>query len=152
MLVYRFMSKKELDLFLSGDMEKIGNTFVGNGYERCNNHDYKNEEKYIHIFRYIKDFDYIYAVSKFEYFIAFDIPMVTLMSSRGRGYYELNKHGKTKSKSVREYAMNTKMMKAEYFIDYIQSEVVSSDKKKRLEFISKCKELINNKNEIVEGC
>ena len=110
------MSKEELDLYLTGNVEDIGRHFVKG--KLANNHKYKNTEKYVHMFRKIKDIDIIRQKRNFEYLVTFDIPMIILMISQGKGLYNYTKKGKFKQKYVKEFAVNTKYMKPEYFINY----------------------------------
>lgn len=118
MRVYRFMSKAELDLFLSKDLKDIGKTFLKG--KLANNHRYKSTEKYVHVFRNVKDMDVVHQQRNFEYLVTFEIPLITLMISRGKGLYTYTKNGKIKQKYVKEYAINTKYFRPEFFIDYKQ--------------------------------
>lgn len=110
------MSKEELDLYLSGNIKNIGRCFSKS--KLSNNHKYKNGEKYIHMFRNIEDIEIVHQSRNFEYLATFDIPMITLMISRGKGLYDYVKKGKLKQKYIKEYAINIKRMKLEYFIEY----------------------------------
>lgn len=127
MLVYRLMSKKELDLFLSGDMNSIGKPFPKG--KLSNNHRYKKGVKYVHMFRNLKDVDFIRynRDEEFEYMVTFDIPMITLMVSSGRGLYSGIKKGEFKQKHVREYAIESKRIKPEYFVEYKKLDEVHYD-------------------------
>ena len=117
-IVYRLMSKEELDLYLSGDIEKIGKCFTKG--KRPNNHKYKPNEKYVHMFRRLEDIEYIKRISEFEYVAAFDIPMLVLLSSVGIGYYYKIDSGYDyyDDKKLIEFAINTKKMKSSYFKGY----------------------------------
>ena len=110
------MCKEELDIFLSGNMDYIGKVFYG--YNLSNNHRYKENEKYIHVFKYLKDLELLQENINFEYLVTFEIPLITLMISAGKGLYSTIKGGKYKQKYVREFAINIKLMKPEYFKDY----------------------------------
>ena len=110
------MSKEELDIFLSGNIDCIGKVFYG--CELSNNHRYKENEKYIHVFKYLKDLTLVQENRNFEYLVTFEIPLITLMASAGKGLYSTIKGGKYKQKNIREFAINVKLMKLEYFLDY----------------------------------
>jgi len=118
MLVYRLMSKKELDLFVSKDMNSIGKPFPKG--KLSNNHRYKKGIKYVHMFRNLKDINFVRFErdSEFEYVATFDIPMITLMISCGKGLYSGVKNGEFKQKYVKEYAINSERIKPEYLIEY----------------------------------
>ena len=116
MKVYRLMSKEELDLYISGNVEFSGKTFPKKTLS--NNHRYRSGEKYVHMFRNLKDIDLIQQSRNFDYLVTFDIPMITLMISSGRGLYSAIKNGKLIQKYAKEYAININRMKPEYFKDY----------------------------------
>lgn len=110
------MCKEELDLYLSGNIKDVGRSF--SNPKLSNNHRYKNGEKYVHMFKDIKDLKLVQEQRNFEYLATFDIPMFTLMISFGKGLYSNIKNGKIQSKYIKEFAINTKRMKPEYFIGY----------------------------------
>lgn len=110
------MSKQELDLYLTGNMKDVGSSFLKG--KLANNHRYKKGENYVHLFRNIKDINFIKHKRKFDYIAVFDIPLITLMISYGRGYYTKLNKGFLQCKYINEFAINSKRMKAEYFLAY----------------------------------
>ena len=127
MIVYRLMSKNELDLYLSGNVEDIGRSFRKG--KLSNNHEYKIGERYVHMFKRIKDIDYIrFERDHFEYLATFDIPIITLMISHGKGFYKCIENNRIKHKHINEYAINIKRMKPEYFVSYQKIEKFKYDK------------------------
>ena len=70
------------------------------------------------MFKYLKDLELLQENINFEYLVTFEIPLITLMISAGKGLYSTIKGGKYKQKYVREFAINIKLMKPEYFKDY----------------------------------
>ena len=110
------MNKDELDLYLNANIKDVGRPFLKG--KLANNHRYKQNEKYVHFFSNIKNFEIIHQNRNFEYLATFEIPMITLMISRGRGLYNYLKNGKFKQKYVHEYVINAKYIKPEYFIEY----------------------------------
>ena len=118
MLVYRLMNKKELNLHLAGKINEVGGVFQKKD-KLSNNHRYKTNGKYIHMFKNLDDLEYVqYEREDFEYLAIFDIPMIVLMASKGKGLYNKLDNGELKYKHIREYAINTKYMKTEYFLGY----------------------------------
>lgn len=80
MIVYRLMNRKELNLYISGNIENIGNDFSKGRIS--NNHCYMPNQKYVHMFKRLKDREFIEFERDFEYLVTFDIPMVVLMASK----------------------------------------------------------------------
>ena len=106
MKVYRLMCNEELNLYLSGNIENIGRCFESK--KLANNHRYKQNVKYVHFFRRIKDLELVQSKRNFENLVTFDIPMITLIISQGKGLYNYIKNGKFKQKYVKEYAVDTR--------------------------------------------
>lgn len=129
------MNKEELDLFLSQDMQDIGKCFPKG--KLPNNHHYKQDTKYIHMFRNLKDINCIKYNRNFEYLAEFDIPMLTLMISKGKGIYNYIKGGKIKQKYVKEYAIRVDKIKSEYFVAYQKIENSNEDIKETIDYLDK---------------
>ncbi len=138
MIVYRLMSKEELNLYLSGNIKHIGRCFLKG--QLSNNHRYKKDEKYVHMFRRIKDIEFIKYDRDFEYLATFDIPIVTLMISHGKGLYKCFDYDCIPCKNVKEFAINVKRMKPEYFVAYESVDNFEFDDDKLLKLIAKSKE------------
>ena len=147
MIVYRMMSKEELDLFIIGDMKKIGKSFLKE-FKLSNNHKYKENEKYIHMFRSLKDMEYVQFGRDFEYIAIFNIPMIVLMSSRGKGLYKKFSKGKLKYKYVREFAIEAQKIKSEYFLGFEEVNIYEPNDESYLE-IFKNKQEITKDDELV---
>lgn len=120
MKVYRLMSKNELDLYLNGKINEIGKSF--SNVKLSNNHKYKEGEKYVHFFLNIEDKNIIQEERNFEYLATFDIPITTLIKYYGKGLYCPIQAGTIKQKRLKEFAINVKDMKSEYFIGYKKIE------------------------------
>lgn len=92
MKVYRYLSKKELMLILSGDKTCLGKEFNDEKYRKINNHKYKKGVKYLHFFKNKKDIKLIQnECRKFKrefYICEFDIPIMTLLFNSGYGVYD----------------------------------------------------------------
>ena len=81
------------------------------------------------MFKRIKDIDYIrFERDHFEYLATFDIPIITLMISHGKGLYKCIENDRIKHKHINEYAINIKRMKPEYFVSYQKIEKFKYDK------------------------
>lgn len=116
MIVYRLMNKIELSFYIDGQIDKIGKIFPK--HRLSNNHKYRTDKKYVHMFRNLKYIDYIQYDRDYEYLATFDIPMIVLMESRGKGFYKKVHNGKFKFKFVREFAIQAENIKEQYFLGF----------------------------------
>lgn len=93
MRVYRYLSEKELNTILHGDVTTLGAEFYSKKKNRefCNNHHYKKDVKYLHFFKNFEDMQEIKQVYKEYkgnfYYCTFDIPKLVLFFAAGKGFY-----------------------------------------------------------------
>ncbi len=125
-LVYRYLSKYELDKILQGEIDKIGFEYAGQNVS--NSHHYKLNRKYIHFFKNEVDMEYIRAyyrdhyISFYEenefYRVCFKIPRCRLMLTKGYGVYHTLHGYDSLTVKVPEYAMDIKHFKSEWLVSY----------------------------------
>lgn len=89
------------------------------------------------MFRNLKDINCIKYNRNFEYLAEFDIPMLTLMISKGKGIYNYIKGGKIKQKYIKEYAIRADKIKSEYFVAYQKIENSNDDIKETIDYLNK---------------
>lgn len=125
MKVYRFLSKKELDIILQGQTQQLGNFFYGR--DLSNSNKYKEGVKYIHFFRKKSSIEYIKQVRTAEaktsnhknvecYVCEFDIPITKLIFNTGIGTYnELSGYGQL---SLIEFAIDARQFNPKWLVCY----------------------------------
>ena len=129
MRVYRYLTSEELDNILQGKLDDVG----GNYYGMENNFSYKRNCKYLHFFKGLSDIEYIRKLKKWRvergdyepvdfYVCEFDIPLVVLMLSAGKGVYNKTDEN-PKGTRAREFAVNAKNVKAKWLKSYIKDDL-----------------------------
>ena len=125
MKVYRFLSKKELNIILQGKTKQLGNFFYGR--DLSNSNKYKEGVKYIHFFRKKSSIEYIKQVrtaeaktgnhQNVEYYVCeFDIPITKLIFNTGIGTYnELSGYGQL---SLIEFAIDARQFNSKWLVNY----------------------------------
>jgi hypothetical protein len=51
MIVYRYLSEKELNLIMQGKIDNLGSYYTKEGFKKVNTHKYKSGVKYLHFFK-----------------------------------------------------------------------------------------------------
>ena len=123
MVVYRYLSKRELDAFTEGDMSKVGAEYFETEKSISNTHKYKEGVKYLHFFQSLKDLKHIEKVRdrNKEHFVAqFDIPILTLLSCAGKGYYPASGYD-LDCEVVREYAIPVENIRPSFLEGYVSA-------------------------------
>lgn len=123
MVVYRYLSKRELDAFIEGDMDSVGAEYYESKKSIGNTHDYKEGVKYLHFFQSLKDLKHIAKVrdNSKEHFVAqFDIPLLTLLSHTGKGYYPASGFD-VDYEVVREYAIPVDNIRPSFLDGYVSA-------------------------------
>lgn len=91
MLVYRFVSERELVNILSGNNHLLGAEYNGQ-YKLSNNHKYEKGVKYLHFFKHKSAISFIrlyHTKDNCKHFVCtFDIPYSVLFKGKGKGRYE----------------------------------------------------------------
>lgn len=135
MLVYRFLSEKELYKILNGDVKNLGHKFIR---KKCNTHKYNPNKKYIHFFKSKNGIVKIQQMldkkdEEKKYICEFEIPMFVLLRGKGFGYYSPSGYDVDCTKLV-EFRVSTDLFKTEWLKSYklveknnITSSEVGSD-------------------------
>ena len=129
MLVYRYLSKRELDAFEEGDIDSIGAEYASQKHNFNNTHKYKEGVKYLHFFKNAGDIKHIKYVrdDKKEHFLCqFDMPFLTLLMHSGTGYYASSGYD-IDYETVKEYAIPTSDVKADYLKGYISTKDMTDE-------------------------
>lgn len=126
MIVYRYMSEEEFIKIVEGKIAETGNCFYNKG--TSNTFKYKENIRYLHFFKALKDFPYIQAINKTgnrKFLCKFDIPLGILFLRAGKGYYV----GKNVSAgydyyvdSIKEFAVESSKMSEEFLVDFLYDE------------------------------
>ena len=119
MLVYRICDEDEIDSILGKhSFENVGG--YGSRYikrqktKNINNHDYNENEKYLHFFKDKGSICYM-STNKGRYICVYDIPKAILNESYGIGkYWECFNFSYLED--VEEYAIKTKYLKFDYLV------------------------------------
>lgn len=121
MIVYRYVSESELKLWLSGEINCLGNANCGTNFYSCNTHKYKQGVRYLHFYRnnkILKELQREYCDSKENYYICeFDIPLIVLLTGVGFGYYNCSGYTPGYAKYL-EFAINADRIKLNWFKRY----------------------------------
>ena len=128
MVVYRYLSKRELDAFVEGDMESVGAEYYESEKRFSNTHKYKEGVKYLHFFQSLGDLKHIAKVrdQNKEHFVAqFDIPIMTLIRCAGKGYYETSGYD-VSFESVREYAIPVEDIRPSFLDGYVSAKSIDT--------------------------
>lgn len=129
MLVYRYLSKRELDAFEQGDIDSVGAEYFNKKQDFNNTHKYREGVKYLHFFKNVKDIKHIREVrddNKEHFLCQFDMPFLTLLMHSGTGYYSSSGYD-IDYETVKEYAVPTDDVKAEYLKGYISTKDMSKE-------------------------
>lgn len=124
MIVYRYLSDRELHNIQSGNLKDIG-AYYRNEKVGYNSHNYREDEKYIHFFKDKNSMEHIKSLysdySGDFYFCTFDIPVVKLLLHSGMGCYD--GHGyDTECDYEREFALPVSQFKSKWLKDYKKDE------------------------------
>ena len=121
MVVYRYLGEEELKKIVGGDIKNTGNIFYNANLS--NTFRYKENEKYLHFFKKIKDFPKIQAIRNNRdgnYLCKFNIPLRILFTRAGKGYYDSTIKGYYYDvDSIREFAVESKKMETDFLVDFI---------------------------------
>ncbi len=119
MRVFRYLCEEELKAILNGEMENVGKLQINN---RSNTHHYKKGVKYLHFFKNLEDLHKIRDIKRYTeknfYVGMFDIPLTTLIMSRGKGYYPASGYD-LDHETIREYAVSADKVKPEHLVYYM---------------------------------
>ena len=123
MKVYRYLRENELNSFLNSDMDNIGSEYSQGSVS--NTHKYKEGVKYLHFFARIEDLQSIRDLKRKSqddfYVCRFDIPFLTLLTNKGKGYYECSGYD-VPYNVIKEYAIPTDMLKPEHLTAYVKDQ------------------------------
>lgn len=135
MKVYRYLSERELKMYFTGKTDKVGHCYERENMNSPNTFDYKENTRYVHFFRKLKDVKLIKQEhlnqgripQNQRYFIAcFDIPLKLLMTSIGVGFYQdrtaSGYEEQPKSKAI-EFAIESSKLKEEYLLYFKQEKL-----------------------------
>ena len=128
MVVYRYLSQRELDAFLRGDLDSVGAEYYESEKSVSNTHAYKEGVRYLHFFQSLKDLRYIEKVrtQNKEHFIAqFNIPIMTLIHYAGKGYYPPRGYD-CDYEIIREYAIPVDSIRPSFLEGYVSSREFSA--------------------------
>ena len=147
MIVYRYLTMDEILDFINGRFENIGSAYpksIDN-----NTHRYKPNQKYLHFFKNLGDLEAIKrSIQKNgEMLIAkFDIPFFTLAKHMGIGYYEPSGYD-FDCNYIREFAIPTTKLKAEYFVSCAKDKDGLMTSEKAEESLKRFEELLKEHRE-----
>ena len=121
MIVFRYTNEQELISILQHNTSNLGGSFSNTN---SNTFKYNPNEKYLHFFKKAEDIDHIRKLHRYHtettfYYCAFDIPVVQLISSMGKGYYDSSGYD-TYYTTAREFAIATKRFSPDWLIGYKQ--------------------------------
>ena len=128
MIVYRYLSKRELDAFLNEDMDSVGAEYYESDKSVSNTHEYKEGVKYLHFFQSLRDLKHIEKLrtQNKEHFVAqFDIPILTLIRCAGKGYYSTSGYD-CDYETVREYAIPVDNIRPSFLSGYVSSKELNT--------------------------
>ena len=109
-------------------MSKVGAEYFETEKSISNTHKYKEGVKYLHFFQSLKDLKHIEKVRdrNKEHFVAqFDIPILTLLSCAGKGYYPASGYD-LDCEVVREYAIPVDNIRPSFLEGYVSSREFST--------------------------
>ena len=113
MLVYRICKEPEMESLLNTkSFTNVGKNFKINS--KMNNHNYKEEKKYLHFFKFKNDIFYL-NLAKNYFLCTYDIPDDILKEKHGIGLY-LDLFKFNNLIEVEEYAIETDLLKIEYLV------------------------------------
>ena len=113
MLVYRICKEPEIvSILKTRSFMKVGQSFKINA--KLNNHQYKEDKKYLHFFKFLGDIFYLNLAQNY-YLCTYDIPDDILHVKEGIGLY-LDIFKLKNLKEVFEYAIETDLLKIEYLV------------------------------------
>ena len=116
MEVYRYLTMEEILDYVNGRFDQIGRVYTEKNAH--NSHRYKPDQKYVHFFKNLKDFETIqrFKGRKGDMLIAkFDIPFTTLVRHMGVGYYDASGYD-LDHETIREFAIPTTKLKQSYLV------------------------------------
>lgn len=120
MKVYRYLSEDELNNIINGNVGCIGAYFKRD--TPVNTHQYMEDEKYLHFFKYKQSMDEIRSLyrsyKKPFYFCEFEVPKLVLFFAAGKGYY-LNHGYKDFENAVKEYAVRVVNFKPSWLKSFV---------------------------------
>ena len=135
MKVYRFLSENELKKYFTGQTHKVGHCYERKNINSPNTFDYKENTRYVHFFRKLKDIKLIKQEhlnqgripQNQRYFIAcFDIPLKLLIASIGSGVYQdssASGYEECPKHRAIEFAIESSKLKAEYLLYFKQEKL-----------------------------
>ncbi len=129
MKVYRYLSKRELDAFMVGDMDSVGAEYSEKPCAVSNTHKYEEGVKYLHFFKNLEDLKHINKVrtnTKEHFVCQFDIPFLTLLTHTGVGYYETSGYDSL-YETVREFAVPVDKIQPDYLKAYVSTTELSKE-------------------------
>ena len=128
MIVFRYLAETELRDILQKNTSNIGGNFLRTN---SNSFKYREDEKYIHFFKKATDIEHIRKVHNKDslntcfYYCAFDIPIVQLILSAGKGYYETSGYD-TFYTTAREFAIPVTNFNPKWLVGYIKDDTSQS--------------------------
>ena len=122
MIVYRYLSEKELLLIKQGKIDEIGTYYTKENFKKVNTHNYKIGVKYLHFFKtynskMFNQIRYLHKGDGQDYYICeFNIPLKNLIFCAGLGHYKFSGH--QQKCTVLEFAMEANKLKKEWLTAY----------------------------------
>ncbi|MBO5884895.1 MAG: hypothetical protein J6Q51_03770 [Clostridia bacterium] len=130
MLVYRYLSKTELNNILNNDLSNIGSIYDRTKYKYRNNHKYKPNLNYLHFFLEKSDcfrVRNLHNEPNEEFFVCtFDIPIAILKKHKGYGIYEASGYDIDCIK-IKEFAIPSEIFRRDWLIDYKKETISQLD-------------------------
>lgn len=121
MIVYRYLTSRELTDIVNGDFNNLGTVYNTKKYKYRNTHKYQQGKRYLHFF---KNKDACFKIKNFnnnndeQYYICmFDIPFLILFNSRGYGYYPASGYD-IDNVALKEYAIKVDDFKKDWLVGY----------------------------------
>ena len=120
MIVYRYLTDKELKNFLKGNTWDLGARPTAEQLDNCKR--YQAGVRYIHFFKNLRDLPKIQSIDsdpKGKYIGMFNMPMRFAVGGNGIGEY----FGKIEGASqIKEFAVEVRALRLAEFVDYIYDE------------------------------
>ena len=121
MIIYRYLTKDELEILQSGKGRQLSDELSQINLE--NSKKYRNDAKYLHFFKNLKDLPKVQEIEKGsdrKYIGVFDLPLRLAITGDGVGKY--CDKAKVDIAPIKEIAIVSKFLKASNFIDYVLDE------------------------------